>query len=417
MKRHRLMAAVLALIIAAALCSCGSKQNSGGPEQTPGTESADSEAAQGDVPAISGLRTLVTRADRDDYDFTEKALAYLSLIGENYPDRSIPDDEGQSRHDAFGDWLLSELEFCGYDPGPITEQPFSGESFPGKPLQGRNIILTVPGKTEGKQIIVGAHYDGDGVGDNGSGVALLLAAAAGLADISPELTIRYIFFDGEEEGLLGSRYYAGNMSEEEISSTLYMINADALAFGDFCCIYGGVYGDDYDAEYISLVEGEPLPDPEHTEGYAFAADTAEALGFRVYRTADLDGYYEEHGKGMEPEDAFFTNPWTNGHPAPENMLAPSPATFGASDQTGFAVLGIPYIYFEATNWWAEGKDPYSAYTGYVETYDTDLGDGGQFMNTDYDTLEVLHQLFPDRAEEHYRLFSPLLSALLLLEAV
>ena len=41
------------------------------------------------------------------------------------------------------------------------------------------------------------------------------------------------------------------------------------------------------------------------------------------------------------------------------------------------------------------------------------GVGGQFMNTDYDTLENLIRFFPHRAENHYRMYSPLLSALLL----
>ena len=35
------------------------------------------------------------------------------------------------------------------------------------------------------------------------------------------------------------------------------------------------------------------------------------------------------------------------------------------------------------------------------------------MNTDYDTLENLNECFPGRAEKHYRLYSPLLSGLLL----
>ena len=93
--------------------------------------------------------------------------------------------------------------------------------------------------------------------------------------------------------------------------------------------------------------------------------------------------------------------------------APSPAAFGASDHAPFAELGIPYIYFEATNWWAKGSDPWSAYTCYPETYDETLGDGGQFMNTRFDTLETLDRIFPGRAEQHYRQYSPLLSALLL----
>ena len=119
---------------------------------------------------------------------------------------------------------------------------------------------------------------------------------------------------------------------------------------------------------------------------------------------------------MPLEDAFFTNPWTNAHPAPSNMWAPSPATIGASDHVGFAVRGIPCIYFEATNWWAAGESPELAYTGYIETEDASLGEDGMFMNTEYDTIEVLNRLFPGRAEQHYRLFSPLLSALILVEA-
>ena len=204
------------------------------------------------------------------------------------------------------------------------------------------------------------------------------------------------------------------MSGEEIASTLYMINLDALAFGDFCNLYGGIFGDSYNSDFIAVNEDEPLPEPEQTEAYEFAAGTAEKLGFKVYRPADLDGYYDRNGRGMEVEDgAFFTNPWTAAHPAPENMLAPSPAAFGASDHAPFAELGIPYIYFEATNWWAKGSDPWSAYTGYPETYDETLGDGGQFMNTRFDTLETLDRIFPGRAEQHYRQYSPLLSALLL----
>ena len=425
MTRYRWISVILVLAMTAGLCSCGASREASdsvpvsvsSPDELPASSPEPERTALPLAEAASGfdLRTIVSGKNRADCDFTEKALEYLTEIGELFPNRSILDDGGENTHDAFGDWLLAELAACGYPAAQIEEQSFSGRSFSGEKVQGRNMILTVPGQSGKGQIIVGAHYDGDGVGDNGSGVALLLATAAGLSKAEPQLTIKYIFFDGEEEGLLGSWYYAEHMSAEEVASTVYMINLDALAFGDFCCIYGGVYGDDYDAGYIELSEGEPLPAPEHTEGYTFAADIAEALGFRVYRTEDLDGYYAAHGNGMDPEDAFFTNPWTNANPAPSNMIAPSPATFGASDHTGFAVRGIPYIYFEATNWWAEGTDQYSAFTGYIETYDAALGAGGQFMNTDYDTLEQLQQCFPGRAEQHYRLFSPLLSALLLVE--
>ncbi len=398
MRCFRWLSMILAILVA--ICSCAGL--------------AEQEAS--DANPLAGLSSAVTEENRADYDFTDRAMEYLTFIGENYPDRS----ESESAHDAFGDWLMAELEASGYAPAQIEAQLFSGEDMFGDPVQGRNIVLTVPGKRDEGQIIVGAHYDGTGIGDNGSGVALLLATAAGLAHVEPEFTLKYVFFDREEEGRVGSRAYAAQMSDEAVASTLCMINLDALVFGDFCNIYGGVYGDDYDADYIAVYEDEeaPQPEPEQLEGYAFAADTAERLGFRVYRPEDLDGVFEANGRGMEPEEAFFTNPWTYAHPAPQSMefIGPSPTTIGASDHAPFAVRGIPYIYFEATNWWAEGLDSDTPYMGYVETYDVSKGDGGQFMNTDYDTLENLRTLFPGRAEQHYRLFSPLLSALLLAEA-
>ena len=380
-----------------------------------GTSAATAEQASPAASAAALLPVLKTVVDREhlaDYDFTDKAMEYLTWIGNSFPDR----DENDVMRDAFADWLVAELKSCGYADSQIEEQPFEGENlFTGDVVQGRNIIVTIPGQRDG-QIIVGAHYDGNGIGDNGSGTALLLATAVGMAESSPQFTLRFIFFDREEAGMVGSGYYAGQMSESDINSTLYMINLDALLFGDFCNIYGGIYGEDYISPFFAFDEDEPLPEPEQLDGYNFATETAEILGFKVYRTDDLDGVFEENGKGMEVEEnAFFTNPWTNANPAPMNMNAPSPATFGASDHGSFAERGIPYIYFEATNWWAKGSDDYSAYTGYVETYDASLGDGGQFMNRDCDTLENLNALFPGRAEQHYRMYSPLLSALLLAE--
>ncbi len=408
---RRFASAAIMLVILFCSCACSTGQASSSNIPELGTVASDIS----DRSILSELKSEVTAENRSDYDFTDKALAYLTIIGENYPERCVIDWETGKADESFGDFLVSELTACGYEAQQITEQRFAYPTRYGA-AQGRNIILTVPGQQEG-QIIAGAHYDGSCVGDNGSGTALLLATAVSLVDVRPQYTLRYIFFDGEENGKLGSRFYVDGMSDEDAAATLYMINLDALAFGDFCNIYGGVYGSNYDLDYFTGNE-RVVPKAEQTEGYFFAADMAEQLGFKVYRPQDLDGYFAENGHGMElQEDAFFTNPWTYENPAPANMnlMGPSPATIGASDHAPFAVRGIPYIYFEATNWWAEGTDPRTAYLGYTETYDESIGVGGQIMNTDYDTLDTLELCFPGRAEQHYRLFSPLLSSLLLVK--
>ena len=137
------------------------------------------------------------------------------------------------------------------------------------------------------------------------------------------------------------------------------------------------------------------------------------------RTSDLDGYFAEHGTGPEIEEGtLYTNPWTDENPSPSNYSVPSPATLPASDHIGFMYRGIEYIYFEATNWFAEGENDdveATSYTGYIETYDYSLGEHGMFMNTEYDTWENLNKYFPDRAEKHFRIYSPLLSAMILVK--
>ena len=86
-----------------------------------------------------------------------------------------------------------------------------------------NIIITKKGKIN-KQIIVGAHYDGTGTGDNGSGIALSLTTLEQFHDIETTYTIQFVFFTAEEYGCYGSTYYANQLSEEEVNNTLYMIN-------------------------------------------------------------------------------------------------------------------------------------------------------------------------------------------------
>ncbi|MBR6331860.1 MAG: M28 family peptidase [Dehalococcoidales bacterium] len=369
-----------------------------------------------DIPAISELKSKVTAKNLSEYDFTEKALEYFHYIGENYPLRGIYEETVIKPNEEFGDWLIKELTNHGYASQQISEQRFSLETEYFGYVEGRNIEVVIPGKKEG-QIIVGAHYDGPGFADNGSGTALLLATAVGLVNSKPQYTLRFVFFDREEEGSIGSGHYASQMSEESIASTIYMINMDALIFGDFCNIYGGIYGDDYAMSFI-IGNSEEKPEVRNQEGYDFAADQAELLGFKVYRPEDLDGYFAAHGHGMDvQDDAFFTNPWTNENPAPLNMeyIGPSPSTLPISDHVPFAVRGIPYICFEASNWWAEGPDPFYSYTGYVETYDESIGEGGMIMNTEYDTPETLQKYFSGRDEKHYRLYSPLLSSLLLVK--
>ena len=96
-------------------------------------------------------------------------------------------------------------------------------------------LYNVMGKLEGDraEIVLGAHYDGLGLGwmgsreggapafhpgadDNASGVALMLEVARLLRAASPESgkTLTFVAFAGEELGLWGSRAFASRRGEE-----------------------------------------------------------------------------------------------------------------------------------------------------------------------------------------------------------
>ncbi len=89
-------------------------------------------------------------------------------------------------------------------------------------LSMRNVLGMIPGKNTKEYVIVGAHFDhlgidpaldGDqiynGADDNASGIsAVLQIARAFLASgQQPERNVIFAFWDGEEKGLLGSKYF------------------------------------------------------------------------------------------------------------------------------------------------------------------------------------------------------------------
>lgn len=95
---------------------------------------------------------------------------------------------------------------------------------------GVNIIGIQRGQTT-QTIIIGSHYDSvsstPGADDNASGCAMNLLLARQLSQQTLRHTIRYVFFDGEERGLVGSSYYARNMQKSKERCD-FMVNFDMV---------------------------------------------------------------------------------------------------------------------------------------------------------------------------------------------
>jgi hypothetical protein len=81
-------------------------------------------------------------------------------------------------------------------------------------------------------VVVDAHLDaiyGAGMLDNASGSATILNVAEQMRRVNPKNKLRFIWFGGEELGLLGSDYYVHNLTNTELSHIAYDLDADVTA--------------------------------------------------------------------------------------------------------------------------------------------------------------------------------------------
>lgn len=100
-----------------------------------------------------------------------------------------------------------------------------------KQSTSRNVIVEIKGTTYPEQeITFTAHYDSvlfsKGVYDNGSGSVIIMELYRYFMEKLPKRTLRFIWCGSEERGLLGSKHYVYNLSEEEIKKIVLNINVD-----------------------------------------------------------------------------------------------------------------------------------------------------------------------------------------------
>lgn len=104
-----------------------------------------------------------------------------------------------------------------------------------------NVVGVIKGKNNKKAVVISAHFDHIGYQDgklirgaldNASGVAALLQIAYTLKERSKEkpfnMDIILCTFNGEEEGLAGSRAFVKDIKAKSSYSNLYNINIDSI---------------------------------------------------------------------------------------------------------------------------------------------------------------------------------------------
>lgn len=109
-----------------------------------------------------------------------------------------------------------------------------------------NVVALLPGsdpELKDECLVIGAHLDHvgtqggqaffPGANDNASGSAAVmeLAAAFAAAADRPARTVAFVLFAGEEQGLIGSKFYADHPAIP-LEKTVAMFNLDCVAHGD-----------------------------------------------------------------------------------------------------------------------------------------------------------------------------------------
>jgi Zn-dependent M28 family amino/carboxypeptidase len=95
-----------------------------------------------------------------------------------------------------------------------------------------NVIAESKGGDPNHVLVVDAHLDaifGAGMLDNASGSATILDIAEQMKNVTPRNKLRFIWFGGEELGLLGSQFYVDHLSKPELNKIGYDLDADVTA--------------------------------------------------------------------------------------------------------------------------------------------------------------------------------------------
>lgn len=219
------------------------------------------------------------------------------------------EDNGASRA-AFEGWLSADAAKQLFAFAGITDDVLEQAKKPGfkavdlgvktgltikqetKKSVSNNMVAKIEGtKRADEYIIYSAHWDHLGIGeaiagdsiyngavDNATGVAGLLEIAKGFkaAAAAPERSIVFIALTGEEEGLLGSEYYATHPIYP-LTKTVANINMDAMApiakTNDITIVgQGQSEMDDY-AESAAKKQGRiTVPPADLTNGWFYRSD-------------------------------------------------------------------------------------------------------------------------------------------------
>jgi len=245
-------------------------------------------------------------------------------------------------------------------------------------VASRNVVATLEGSDatrKNEYMIYSAHWDhlgrdtsitGDqifnGALDNASGTAQLLAIAKGFSALptKPARSIMFVALTGEEQGLLGAKYFAAN-SPVPLANVLANINMDGFSqWGrtkDVTVIgLGNSTLDDVLAEVIRPAGRVLAPDQEPEKGFFYRSDHFEFAKQGVpalYTEPGVQFVGKDSTYGMKKREEYTSRDYHQ----PSDEVKPDWDLTGAVEDTQ-VLLQVGYRVANGTVWptWKPGTE-------------------------------------------------------------
>lgn len=351
MTQWRLVAALVGVTAALFVPACATA------EPPPAARPSKPEATEPAVPARAAR--VLPEAELD----TDLLMAHLRVLPTKraaYADREHMD--GLRRTESI---LVERLKALGHEPqldpvdfvgsrtrrGAASDEDDAADGGDESPERRpwNNVYVDLPGRGEHSDewLIIGAHFDAvanaPGADDNGSGVAALLEMARVLKDRPMQRSVRLIFFNLEEVGLVGARAHALRVQERMDAGEMKvvgMVSMDMLGF----------YSDKPDSQKSPIPKFGAFEPPT-------IADFIAMGGILAHRT-----FSQALDKAMRESEPKLKTVVVDFLPiAPPDLLR--------SDHAPFLAIGVPAVIVSDT---ANFRSPhYHRPTDTIETLDVE----------------------------------------------
>jgi Zn-dependent M28 family amino/carboxypeptidase len=263
--------------------------------------------------------------------------------------------------------MIREARKPGFKAVPLNATLSTGLNNEYTSCVSKNVIGYIEGKTKPDEYIVyTAHWDHIGIGvavdgdsiyngalDNASGTATLLAIAESMIQQEAERSVVFLFVTAEEQGLLGSEYYAENPLFP-MENTVANINLDGVnpagEMNDLTITgMGHSEMDDLAAkaakEQGRYVQGEAEPE----KGYFFRSDQFN-FARKGVPVLYAEGGYDHKEKGKEYAKEFKESYTAKRYHAPADQYDPNTWNFGGMMQDGALYQKVGWDLINSDKW-------------------------------------------------------------------